>query len=255
MHPIRRSWRISHTQAPDISELIHQMGERLGYDGEVFATLGNPYVLAEYYNLVRGGLGDLRSWMDVSWHRSDIDISKSEVHRLIADLRFPIIYTTNYDRWIENALEAHGKPYAKVAEVSDLLEASRDKTQVIKFHGDFSKDESLVLTESSYFERLDFASYLDVKLRADSLANSILFIGYSLADVNIRFLLYKLHRIWTDSGKTRLRPKSFIFLQRGSEIEQVVLRNWGIHTLFSKNDDPGTGLTDFLGRLVSAVAS
>ena len=68
-----------------------------------------------------------------------------------------------------------------------------NKTQIIKFHGDFDDDSSLVLTESSFFIALDFESPLDIKLRSDSLEKSLLFIGYSLSDINIRYMLYKLH--------------------------------------------------------------
>ena len=45
---------------------------------------------------------------------------------------------------------------------------------------DFSDDSSIVLTESSYFERLEFNSPLDIKLRSDMLGKTILYIGYSL---------------------------------------------------------------------------
>jgi hypothetical protein len=53
-----------------------------------------------------GKLGALRSWMDTTWHPSTIDTAKSQIHNLILDLEFPIIYTTNYDPWLELAFEA-----------------------------------------------------------------------------------------------------------------------------------------------------
>jgi hypothetical protein len=49
--------------------------------------------------------------MDTTWHPSTIDTAKSQIHNLILDLEFPIIYTTNYDPWLELAFEARGKPY------------------------------------------------------------------------------------------------------------------------------------------------
>ena len=60
-------------------------------------------------------------------------------------------------------------------------------------HGTCSDDASLVLTESSYFDRLEFESAIDIKLRADTLGKSLLFVGYNLGDINIRYLLHKLH--------------------------------------------------------------
>jgi hypothetical protein len=47
--------------------------------------------------------------MDKEWHNDDIKIKDSEIHKLIVDLDIPIIYTTNYDRWIEKAYEYHKK--------------------------------------------------------------------------------------------------------------------------------------------------
>jgi SIR2-like domain len=86
------------------------------------------------------------------------------------DLDFPIIYTTNYDRWIESAYDAYkgDKSYTKIVTVSDIPAIQESKTQIIKFHGDLDIDDSIVLTESSYFERLNFDSALDIKLRSDA---------------------------------------------------------------------------------------
>src|SRR5204862_304382 len=82
---------------------------------------------------------------------------------------FRIVYTTNYDRWLEAAFEHHGRPYAKIVSVADLPGIRPDVTQIVKFHGDFADEASIVLDESSYFRRLDFESPLDIKLRADAL--------------------------------------------------------------------------------------
>ena len=45
--------------------------------------------------------------------------------------------------------------------------APADATHIVKFHGTFDDDASLVLTESSYFDRLEFESAIDIKLRAN----------------------------------------------------------------------------------------
>jgi hypothetical protein len=36
--------------------------------------------------------------MDRRWSVSEERVAESEVHRIIVELDFPIIYTTNYDR-------------------------------------------------------------------------------------------------------------------------------------------------------------
>lgn len=90
---------------PSFTELISRLAEELDFDPAVFSLSGDFLSLAEYYYLQKGSLGPLRSWMDRTWHDSRIRIDQSEVHKTIVALRFPIIYTTNYDRWIEKAFD------------------------------------------------------------------------------------------------------------------------------------------------------
>jgi hypothetical protein len=80
---------------PSFRQLVSHIGEELDFDADIFHTFGDYQSLAEYYVLDKR-IGPLRSWMDRSWHPGSIDIKNSEVHRLIVELNFPIIYTTNY---------------------------------------------------------------------------------------------------------------------------------------------------------------
>lgn len=138
---------------PSFNSLIGKLAEELDFDPELFYMSGDYLILAEYYYQVKGKLGPLRSWMDTTWHSGDVDISKSLIHKAIVELELSAIYTTNYDRWIEKSFEQWNIPYSKIANVSDIASAKEGQTQIIKFHGDFEDDESIVLTESSYFER------------------------------------------------------------------------------------------------------
>jgi hypothetical protein len=238
---------------PTTQEMVAEIAKQLGYDPKDFNSLGDARTLAEFYQLTKGNLGPLRSWMDVTWHRQELDVRKSEVHRLLVELDFPIIYTTNYDRWLERAYDAYGKPYTKIANVGDLLGAREGVTQIVKFHGDFDDDESLVLTESSFFERLGFENPLDIKLQSDVLGRPILFIGYSLTDINIRYLVYRLQRLWEESHLRHIRPKSYIFLTTPNAVQERVLRKREIEPIISELDNPGEGLARFLSQLLEGV--
>lgn len=236
---------------PDYSELINQMAEKLGHDPKTFNEWGNNdfLLLAEYYYLKKGSLGALRSWMDRMWHDAAISVGESDIYKIIMDLDFPIIYTTNFDRWLEYAHDYYEKEYIKIANVADISRTEQKKTQIIKFHGDFDDDSSIVLTESSYFNRLDFETSLDIKLRSDSLEKSILFIGYSLSDINIRYMLYKLHNQWKESPYEHLRPKSYIFLANPNPVKEAILKGRGIVPIVYENKDPGRALAQFLQDL------
>ncbi|MGH9550110.1 MAG: SIR2 family protein, partial [Terriglobales bacterium] len=169
---------------PTHEEILQRLAQDLEIDPVVFMSLGDYRQLAEYYLLEKGSLGGLRRWFDIEQDKLDIDVCSSMVHKTIVDLDFPIIYTTNYDRLLERAFEASRVRYTKVCNVRDLLDIKSGATQIIKFHGDFDDDNSLVFAESAYLERLELEGPLDIKLRADTLGKSILFIGYSLSDIN-----------------------------------------------------------------------
>jgi NAD-dependent SIR2 family protein deacetylase len=238
---------------PSWGELITHIAEELGYDPKIFSTYGTPLALAEFYKKKKGGLGPLRSWMDREWHKSTTDISKSDIHRLITQGNFSRIYTTNYDRWLEYAHDAFGVEYDKVASVADLASTTDGRRQIIKFHGDFNADDSIVLDETSYFQRLNFDTPLDIKLCNDVLGSSVLFIGYSLNDLNIRLLFYRLTKMWGRSSLASARPKSYIFTSRPNPVAQEVLSHWGIQMIVSEEDDPGKAIADFLQELVIAL--
>lgn len=183
--------------------------------------------IAEYYRLERGTLDALLDWMKQNWQVSEPRVQQSELHRLIVSLDFPIIYTTNYDSNLEIAYEVHGRPYAKISSARDIARAPAGVTQIIKYHGDFDDAETLVLTESDYFDRLSFDSPLDVKFRSDALGATVLFIGYSMSDLNIRFLLHRLWSTWRHSGYEDDRPRSYIVMHEPSPVQEAVLRKWG----------------------------
>lgn len=239
---------------PSWSKLIDQMAIELGYEPEEFQKKGSFLELAEYYKLKKGSIGSLRSWMDTNFHSNEIQIEKSNIHKFIVDLNVDLIYTTNYDRWIERAFDYYKKPHHKIVGIHDFTQSNPGVTEIVKYHGDFDDDSSIVLTETSYFERLDLNTALDVKLRADSLGKSLLFIGYSLSDLDIRFLLYKLQLLW-DNNHAYVQPTSYVFLTENNPIQRKVLESRNIQTIISDEIEPGKALELFLENLVHKISS
>jgi SIR2-like domain len=237
---------------PSWSKLLEHLSAELGFDPRVFGTLGDAYLLAEYYKLEKGSLGPLRSWMDREWDKATTEIKDSEIHEIIVRLNFPVVYTTNYDRWLERAYEAFGLSFGKISSIADLPAHANSERQIVKFHGDFDHEASIVLTESSYFERMSFESHLDYKLKSDMMRYGLLFIGYSVSDINIRYLIYKIDQLWKDSGYAKSRPSSYVFLTRPNPVLERVLESRGINTITSEYDDPAEGLLAFLLSLVTA---
>jgi hypothetical protein len=236
-------------ELPTWDELMAYLAHELGFAPEIFKHSANNMVLAEYHSLVKGPIGPLRGWMDREWHKSPERIKESKAHELITKLNFPIIYTTNYDRWIEFAFQNAGLPITKISNVGDIQKTKTGDTQIVKFHGDFDDDDSIVLTESQYFARLDFEHPLDIKLRGDTLDRGVLFIGYGLGDINIRYLWFRLKKIWDAYGGPERRPRSYIFLSRPSLVQERVLEARGIIPIVSSSDNESEGLIQFLQEL------
>jgi hypothetical protein len=235
---------------PSWEQFINRMAEELGLDtNNLLGPAVSYHTLAEYYRIKQGSIGPLRSWMDRNWKVSDEKVRASRMHALVVELEFPIIYTTNYDRNIEAAFAAHGRDFVKVANARDIAKTREGVAQIVKFHGDFEDDDSLVITETDYFSRLAFDSPLDIKFRADALGKTVLFIGYSMSDLNIRLLLHNLWRTWETSGYHKDRPKSFVFMARPNPMQKAVLEQWGITALSGESDDPEEALTGFLAAL------
>ncbi len=234
---------------PTWSQLITHISNELGFDDQLFNQYGDSLTLAEYYEIQKGRIGELRSWMDKNWSVSEDHIKKSKTYQYITQLNSPIIYTTNYDHCLEAAFDTWGKPYKKIVGVDDLVGLKSGETQIVKFHGDLISDDSIVLTERSYFNRLDFESPLDIKLRSDMLGKSILFLGYSLSDINIRYLIFKLDNLWKKSNYSK-RPKSFVFLPTPNPIQETILSDRGIHTIIGEEVDKTNSIEEFLRKLV-----
>lgn len=214
---------------PSWSSLLDIIADQLDYDPAVFKLSGNNLQLAEFYVANKGSIGPLRSEMDRLFNPTDEAIKSSRSHSALVDMNLPLIYTTNYDRIIERAFELKRIPCHTISNIDDISVAPPNATQVVKFHGTFSDDASLVLTESSYFDRLEFESAIDIKLRADILGKILLFVGYSLSDINIRYMLYKLHKLRQRVRRdTNRLPSAYLITFGAGEVQRTLLAQWDV---------------------------
>ena len=236
---------------PSYASLIEELGGQLGFEGAIFNQLGDYLTLAEYYHLRKSGLHELRAHLKKNWYKRPKEVANSPVHRAIVALGCKLIYTTNFDDLLEKAHAGLRQRYRALRNVNDFVGLEDDKVHIVKLHGDLRNTSTMVFTETSYFERLAFDSPLDIKLRADILGKSLLFIGYSLSDINIRLLLFRLQKLWEVGPRPQYRPKSYVFMGRPNEILTEVLRSRGVEPIVGDTPDETESLTRFLISLRS----
>lgn len=159
-----------------------------------------------------------------------------------------VIYTTNFDHCIEDYYAMKGKEIQKIVKMDDMVSDKDNLPRIVKFHGDIDDESSIVLTESQYFERMNFDSFLDIMLQADLMKYQVLFLGYSLSDINIKMLLYRSHSRWKNT-KVKGR-ESYIFTATPNAVQRNVFEKHGIVTICNEESDKKKGTELFLRQLV-----
>jgi len=185
--------------------------------------------LAEYLKIIRDGdMSAVLQQIRLILNEETVVISESQPHLFLAQLGAPIVYTTNYDSLIERGYDHLAIPYQIVVRTEDIIKtAGSNLTQIVKFHGSLEQEETIVLTESDYYQRLEFVTPIDIKLRADALGRSLLFMGYSFSDFNVRYLWFKLQHMLQGIDKGKV-PPSYILVSNPDEITSTLLKNMGI---------------------------
>ncbi|HEX8522021.1 MAG TPA: SIR2 family protein, partial [Tepidisphaeraceae bacterium] len=149
-------------------------------------------------------------------------------------------------------LQAVPKPY-RLVNTPQKLHEDRKNLDVIKFHGDLNASESMVFAESGYYDRMRFDHPFDVLLRADCLQSSLLFLGYSFNDVNIRFLW---NRLWesfaTRSGRRDATCRAYLCVVGDAHIARNCLCADGISVIGLNPVSPTQSLRKLLNEIVDA---
>jgi hypothetical protein len=132
---------------------------------------------------------------------------------LVADLHLPVYITTNYDNFLVQAIEAQtgprrrrarrevcrwheaGQPKRSPGGLVDL-EASPEEPVVFHLHGILDDLPSMVLTEDDYLDFLmaisEVQELIPPRIEKAFSSSALLFLGYSLEDLNFKVLFRKL---------------------------------------------------------------
>ncbi len=238
---------------PDWREMISSLGKDLGYEEDLFLLHGNYQQLAEYAKKKHH-----RSWDDfvhnilTHFHREEsVQLrKKSRKYDLLTDMKVKTIYTTNYDRHIEEAFKEKNKKVKTVVKLEHFLEPNNaiENIEIVKFHGCVVYPDTMVITESQYFDRMRLEHPVDQRLRSDVLSNSFLFLGYSFSDPNIRYIWYKINHLLDSNIEGSLGP-SYVIAFEYDDIQAELLKSWNIEVVYLDPVDKEGSIEEFLREI------
>jgi hypothetical protein len=168
----------------------------------------------EYPNESHKNLGRVSLFYETLKSRKElVDAIRTAVHtgkrpspilHALAELDFPLVITTNYDKLFERALVVADKdPQLSVYSKSGVeptvnYEPTCREPLLLKIHGDVDHQESIVVTDEDYIHFILRMGDIDpfkpasLSVRAHLLSWPTLFVGYSLLDYNLRLLFQTL---------------------------------------------------------------
>ncbi len=214
----------------DVGELASSLAQRFDYPTTNSGAL--PQV-AQYVAVMRGSgplYDELHALLDVDAAPTDVHRFFAALPPLLRERGAPhqVIVTTSYDVALERAFADAGEEFDVVAYLAtgrnrgkfchlapdapprliDLPNTYIDlslerRTVILKVHGQVDRSvdrewESFVVTEDDYIDYLtqaDVASVVPVGLAAKLRRSHFLFLGYTMADWNLRVIL---NRLWGD---------------------------------------------------------
>ena len=219
------------------NQLVEKAMEMMGFKKpELLRFRGTDFQILQYFKLKNNNkINKLTKWMSSYMKPPNIALKKSEIHYELSRLKnCKIFYTTNFDDFLERALMVNGRSCHVISSESDMGGFVRD-CEVVKFHGDWSRPEKIVLTESDYERRLPLSMEMDHKLWGDLYGRILLFIGYSFRDPNVSYLF----RLFTDIGvqkrKSHKNPRAYIVVPNPSQFEIELFKSRNIEVIGVKD--------------------
>ncbi len=168
--------------------------------------------------------------------------------------QIPYSKIVTHDHFVSpDTFEADIKALISPQYTSEQIKKSRTKfneTFIVKFHGDFSDFNSIVYTENQFYERQNFEHPLDIRLRSEIVGRSVLFVGYSFSDPNIRYIWYKLNQL-VQNIKYETPPKSYFVTYFNNPLQVELFKKRNIETILLNPMDKKGELEKLLEYIIS----
>ncbi|MBN1267902.1 MAG: SIR2 family protein [Anaerolineales bacterium] len=228
---------------PDWDDLVEEVAVRTNQDPKAIREIRDLLVAIEYLFIKGAARAE-----DILAKIVDKDpVPESRTHECLAAFNAPEIYTTNWDNVIEGTYDRLGKPYNLVEKAADFLCIESFKPTIIKYHGSLHHPRTLVVTESDFYERFGTDSPFDIRLRSDLMEKSLLFLGYSLRDYNVRYLWNRVQKTLSAFINDPPPPSYFVSIHRDEVFETVLAKN-NIVTINLDSEDKFLPFMEFVAE-------
>lgn len=239
-------------RGPSWTELVERTASELGFQSaDLIKARGTDLQILEYFKLEFSGHTRLTNWLLMNMRPPDEALLKSPIHNELAEMdRCTIVYTTNFDDFIERSFDLKRRKFKAVA-IEEHMRPAPDVTEVIKFHGDWNHPERMVLTESDYERRMEFREPMDLRLWSDLLNRSVLFIGYSFRDPNVAYLFRQVKERFANLPRSSSGRRAYIVVQDPSLFERRLFLERNIQVI----PIDGRGRTQAVAELLNEIRS
>lgn len=123
-------------------------------------------------------------------------------HELLARLPVKTWWTTNYDKLLENALNASGKVVDVKSSEPQLAITRRGRDATLyKMHGDVDRPDEAVVTRDDYERYSQTREAFITALAGDLVSKTFLFLGFSFTDPNLAHVLSELRLRFTTNQR------------------------------------------------------
>lgn len=179
---------------PSWASLLTEVGEELGVQS---GELHDLAALAQWSIQENGSATQVRN---VIKEKIGVEHPVPESLEIISRLPVKFIWTTNYDRLVERAFGSVNRPIDTVSGAADLaLRATPGASRLFKMHGSIERlDDVVISTEDYELYRSKRGAFLPL-LQAHLSSMSMLFLGISFTDPNIRHVLSLIRESFTSA--------------------------------------------------------
>lgn len=177
---------------------------------------------------------------------------KPEIDKLrnISKQNIAGVITTNYDAFFDTLFSDY-KVY--IGQNDLVFSAIQGIAEIYKIHGSVTQPDTLVINNDDYRQFNEKSKYLAAKLMTIFMEYPIIFMGYSLADENIRNILSDITVCLPDDKFEKLQER-FVFVERKRDMSGVAVTAHSVNLGTRMLNMTKITLNDF-GLLYDALAA